>query len=136
MEAIMKRLKNIELFLQELNDDRSIVFNFEKISSVERELFLSIQGVINEKYNYHLDGMTTIHRRRLIEHINKRNLIIGASMEKLIKLGFDLYVMFSERNLKLGYDDTQPNKDIRNEDFKKFVKYIQDYISVFKCVQS
>ncbi|XQY92503.1 hypothetical protein ACNRWW_03500 [Metabacillus sp. HB246100] len=129
------RLENLKGFLRDIRGDKAEIFNFEKVSSFERELFLSIQGVLNEKYDYHLDGLTNIHLRKFKEYLNKKNVQINGVTENLVEQAFDIYNMISKRNIYLGYGSTETKLTIKNEKYEKLTKAIENYINIYEKLQ-
>lgn len=132
----MKKLEETRKFLKELKSNKAIIFNFERISDFERELFLSIHGVLSEKYNYHLDGLTNIHFIKFKKYLKDRNILLDSDINRLVTLGLSLYAMISERNLTLGYSFSESKKKIENANLVNFIETIEKYINVYENITS
>ncbi|TKI82197.1 hypothetical protein [Bacillus mycoides] len=130
----MSKLEVLKGFLEELKNDKSVIFNFEKVSNFERMLFLSIQGVLNEKYNYNLDGLTNIHLMKFKANLQRRDIHLDKDINDVVTYAFGLYEVLMKRNLSLGYGASELEEVTENENLGQFKETLERYIKVYNGI--
>jgi len=104
---MMRDIINIKTFLDEIESDKSIIFDYKKVSNFERELFLSTSTLLQRNYQYDLQGMTRVHYKKLKEEISSLD-----KYEELIETAFILSSMITARTTELGYGRSNDKKII------------------------
>ena len=123
----MRNLNNIKEFLNELENDKSIIFNYLKVSNFERELFLSISEYFTEYYNYELKGLTRSHYVKLLQVIEPKG-----NSKKLIEKAFSINSMITKRTVNMGYGGHSEMKVIKNYKLELFIFTLNEYISLYE----
>ncbi|MCI3195176.1 hypothetical protein GXP75_05785 [Bacillus sp. HU-1818] len=128
-------IDKMECFLKEIKKDKSVIFEFEKISSFERELFLSIQLILFERYNYHLDGLTNTHFNTFFDHLKKRDIVLDTKIKEIIHYALSVYLILTDRNVSLGYNVLPTDNTIEDDDWEKIIVNIERYIEKYKSIK-
>ncbi|WP_416150821.1 hypothetical protein ACM26V_07600 [Salipaludibacillus sp. HK11] len=123
----MRNLDNIRIFHEELEKDKSLIFDYARVSRFERELFLSIAEYINDKYEYELKGLTKKHYRKLVNEIDSEH----GNLE-LIKEAFKLNSMITKRTISMGYGGYAEKKIVKNYKLNLFLKTLKHYIHLYE----
>ena len=124
------KMRSIEIlisFFEEINKNKTLIFNYSMVSEFERHLFLSISNFINNKYNYQLKGLTKLHFNRL-----KNALDIESDDKKLIQCAFKLNSMIATRTITMGYGGNAEKKIIKNYKLDIFIEELKEYIEEYE----
>lgn len=122
----MRNIDILKSFYEEISNDKSMIFNYSKVSEFERNLFLSISNFINEKYDYQLKGLTKLHFNRLMNAV-----IIENDDNFLIQKAFKLNSMIAKRTVTMGYGGYAEKKIIKNYKLEKFIEDLKNYIDEY-----
>ncbi|UOO43802.1 hypothetical protein I0292_26505 (plasmid) [Priestia megaterium] len=130
----MKKLDELKSFLEELKQDKATIFIFEKVSNFERELFISLRNILNEKYEYELMGLTGNHLVDFKESVRGKNVYIDEDIYTLITGGFNLFAMLTKRNISLGYGESESTSTtvIENKNLISFIETLEEYIKIYE----
>lgn len=130
----MKKLDELKSFLEELKQDKATIFIFEKVSNFERELFISLRNILNEKYEYELMGLTGNHLVDFKESVRGKSVYIDEDIYTLITGGFNLFAMLTKRNISLGYGESEPTSTtvIENKNLISFIETLEEYIKIYE----
>ncbi|MED0903408.1 hypothetical protein [Bacillus nitratireducens] len=130
----MEKLPEMKKFLEELKTDNAVVFDLQKVSLFERELYLSIQSVLSKEYNIRLGGLTNRHHIEFLENLNNRNVVIESDIKRLVDASFKIYDIICKRNESLGYGPTKSKNNVDNENVILLVNSISSYIEQFETI--
>jgi ABC-type sulfate transport system substrate-binding protein len=118
----MRNIDALKVFYDEINKDKTLIFNYQKVSGFERNLYLSISNFMKNNYGYQLKGLTKVHFKRLFEEVNIRDGDIG-----FVEYAFELHSMIGKRSITMGYG-SYAKKIIKNHKLEAFIKHLRDYI--------
>jgi len=121
------------MFLKNLKENKVIVFNYEIISSFERDLFLTIQGVLNDRYNYRLEGLTYFHIANFKEKINRENIVLDKDIKSLLDTSFEINSIINKRNTSIGYGGAK-STSLDNKNYTLLIELIEYYISLYEKI--
>lgn len=130
---MIEKLPEMKKFLEELKTDNAVVFDLQKVSLFERELYLSIQSVLSKEYNIRLGGLTNRHHIEFLEHLDKRNVLIDSDIKRLVDASFKIYDIIHKRNESLGYGPTK-SENVDNENVILLINSIRSYIEQFETI--
>ncbi|PEF23146.1 hypothetical protein [Bacillus pseudomycoides] len=130
----MEKLLEMKKFLGELKTDNAVVFDLQKVSLFERELYLSIQSVLSKEYNIRLGGLTNRHHIEFLENLNKRNVLIDSDIKRLVDASFKIYDIIHKRNESLGYGPTKSENNVDNENVILLINSISSFIEQFETI--
>ncbi|MDQ0271924.1 hypothetical protein [Cytobacillus purgationiresistens] len=123
----MKSIEILKSFYREINKDKTLIFNYSKVSEFERNLFISISNFINKKYNYQLKGLTKLHFHRLENAID-----ITSDDKILINRANKLNSMITTRTITMGYGGNAEKKIIKNYKLDIFIEALKEYIEEYE----
>ncbi|WP_166000811.1 hypothetical protein [Bacillus sp. Cs-700] len=126
----MEDFRETKQFLATLIRDRTKVFDFEKVTLFERELFLSLQSLLINSYNYHIDGLTKQHKDNFFFYINKRDIEIEEKLLELILAGFNAYEKLNDRSVSMSYTDS--TLEVEEDEIENFIFLIEKYIKLYE----
>lgn len=135
MEEPIVNIDKMECFLKEIKKDKSVIFDFEKTSSFERELFLSVQFILVERYNYHLDGLTRTHFKLFSDYLKKGDIVIDKKIKEIIHYALSVYSILTDRNVSLGYNILPADNTIEDDNWEKIIVNIEGYIKKYKSLK-
>ncbi|KGR91885.1 hypothetical protein CD30_02975 [Ureibacillus massiliensis 4400831 = CIP 108448 = CCUG 49529] len=123
----MKNIDILKSFYEKISNDKSMIFNYSKVSEFERNLFISISNFINDKYGYQLKGLTKLHFSRLKNAIDIEN-----DDKALIQNAFKLNSMIAKRTVTMGYGGYAEKKIIKNYKLEIFIEDLKEYIEEYE----
>ncbi|ALC84719.1 hypothetical protein AM499_02005 [Bacillus sp. FJAT-22090] len=128
----MEKLPNMKIFLKKLKKDKTLVFNYEKLSLFERELFLSSQNLLIENYGIRLWGISRYHYKKFIKEMEEQNLRLDSNIKKLVELSLEINNIVNNRSGNLGYGGTSTRENKKNAKLDLLIEYIGDYIQLYE----
>ncbi|WP_342507318.1 hypothetical protein [Sporosarcina sp. FSL K6-2383] len=123
----MKSIEILKSFYEEINKNKTLIFNYSKVSEFERNLFISISNFIYKKYNYQLKGLTKLHFSRLENAID-----IVSDDKVLIDYAYKLNSMIATRTITMGYGGNAEKKIIKNHKLDKFIEELKEYVEEYE----
>lgn len=127
VEVKMGNIEVLKSFYEEISNDKTMIFNYSKVSDFERNLFISISSFINDKYHYQLKGLTELHFSRLKNAVDIQNDDIT-----LIQNAFKLNSMIVKRTITMGYGRYSEKKIIKNYKLEIFIDDLKEYIEEYE----
>ena len=129
---MLEKLPNMKIFLKKLKKDKTLVFNYEKLSLFERELFLSSQNLLIENYGIRLGGISRYHYKKFIKEMEEQNLRLYINIKKLVELSLEINNIVNNRSGNLGYGGTSTQENRKNAKLDLLIEYIGNYIQLYE----
>ncbi|AOZ92906.1 hypothetical protein [Paenibacillus crassostreae] len=120
----MRNVEKLNAFLEEVENEKSVIFDYKKVSSFEREIYMSIHNLLNKNYSYELKGMSTVHYDSLREEVPLEEKDV-----EIIETGFQLSSMITSRTTSFGYG-SHTAKTIKNYKLDLFIEVLKKFIAL------
>lgn len=120
----MYNVENIKAFLEQVEKDKSVIFDYKQVSNFERELYLFINNLLSKNYKYELKGMSEVHYDNL-----KRKVSLKEDDAVIIDTGFKLNSMITSRTTSFGYG-SQTAKTIKSYKLDLFIENLKKFINL------
>lgn len=130
----MRELDTLRKILEDIRENKTIIFDYEKVSNLERELFLSVNRLMKVKFDYELDGFNNTHLMKFLDYLKRSKVDADEQVRDLITTGFILNSMITKRNLSLGYGETDSHKVIENKNLVQFLETLEKYIENYEYI--
>jgi ABC-type branched-subunit amino acid transport system ATPase component len=122
----LKQLLIIKNFYQDVQKEKRLVFNYERLTDFERALFLTTKSIIKKTYDYNIGGLTEKHKKRFQNYLTLNFDTKSVQADIIIEHSFSIYSNIIERSVSLDYGGESKIKSVKN--FDLFINDINEYL--------